>query len=69
MALGNPDSKYAFNPNQLDKDIEAKKNKHESFRKSIRDMIFENPADAALRFRDALDEIKAIQQEYNFLNM
>ena len=62
--IGNPDSKYTYNPGQLDIDIHNKKLEHEACKQAIRDIILAAPSKMELRYHDAIDALRELKEEY-----
>ena len=62
---GNPSSKYAFNPEQLEKDLQAKEDERNTFKDMVRHLVLLNPSKMDLRFRDLIDVAKELKQEFN----
>ena len=62
---GNHSSKYALNPEQLEKDLQVKEDERNAFKELIRHLVLMDPAKMDLRFRDMLDVAKDIKQEFN----
>lgn len=62
--IGNPDSKYTYNPGQLDIDIHNKKLEHEACKQAIRDIILDDPSKMDLRYHDAIEALKELKEEY-----
>ena len=63
--IGNPDSKYTYCPEQLEKDLQAKENERNTFKDLVRHLVLLDPSKMDLRFRDLLDIAKEIKQEFN----
>ena len=57
---GNHSSKYALNPEQLEKDLQAKENERNSFK----DLVLLDPSKMDLRFRDLISLLCELKQEY-----
>lgn len=62
---GNHSSKYALNPEQLDKDLQEKADERNAFKELVRHLVLTDPSKMDLRFRDLLDVAKEIKQEFN----
>ena len=62
---GNHSSKYALNPEQLEKDLEAKENERNAFKDLVRHLVLLDPSKMDLRFRDLIDVTKELKQEFN----
>ena len=62
---GNHSSKYALNPEQLEKDIQDKEDDRNAFKDLVRHLVLLDPSKMDLRFRDLLDVAKEIKQEFN----
>lgn len=62
---GNHSSKYALNPEQLDKDLQEKADERNAFKELVRHLVLTDPSKMDLRFRDLLDVAKDIKQEFN----
>ena len=62
---GNPSSKYALNPELLEKDLQAKEDERNTFKDLVRHLVLLDPSKMDLRFRDLIDVAKDIKQEFN----
>lgn len=62
--IGNPDSKYAYQPNKLDEDIKAKQHEHKVFKDLVKHLIIMEPAKMDLRYKDVIDVLKEVKEEY-----
>lgn len=62
--IGNPDSKYTYNPERLDIDIHNKKLEHDACKQAIRDIILSDPSKMELRYHDAIEALIEIKEEY-----
>ena len=62
--MGNPDSKYTYNPEQLEIDVEAKIMEHEECRQRVKDIVLANPSKIELRYRDVIDALRELKEEY-----
>ena len=63
--IGNPDSKYTYCPEQLEKDIADKNREHRVFKDMIRTFILMDPSKMDLRYRDAVEALIELKQEFN----
>lgn len=61
---GNHSSKYALNPEQLEKDLEAKENDRNTFKDLVRHLVLLDPSKMDLRFKDLLDVARELKQEF-----
>ena len=61
---GNHSSKYALNPEQLEKDLQEKENERNSFKDLVRDLVLLDPSKMDLRFRDLISLLCELKQEY-----
>ena len=62
---GNHSSKYALNPEQLEKDLQEKENERNSFKDLVRHLVLLDPSKMDLRFRDLMDIARELKQEFN----
>lgn len=62
---GNHSSKYALNPEQLEKDLHEKEDDRNAFKDLIRHLVLLDPSKMDLRFRDLMDVAREIKQEFN----
>lgn len=61
---GNHSSKYALNPEQLEKDLEAKEAERKTFKDLVRYLVLLDPGKMDLRFKDLIDVAMEIKQEF-----
>ena len=61
---GNHSSKYALNPEQLEKDLQAKENERNAFKDLVRHLVLLDPSKMDLRFRDLMDLARELKKEY-----
>ena len=61
---GNHSSKYALNPEQLEKDLQEKENERNAFKDLVRDLVLLDPSKMDLRFRDLMSLLCELKQEY-----
>ena len=61
---GNHSSKYALNPEQLEKDLQAKENERNSFKDLVRDLVLLDPSKMDLRYKDLISLMMELKQEY-----
>ena len=61
---GNHSSKYALNPEQLEKDLQEKENERNAFKDLVRDLVLLDPSKMDLRFRDLISLLCELKQEY-----
>lgn len=62
--IGNPDSKYTYCPEQLEKDIGDKKHQHEVFKDMIKQFILMDPSKMDLRYHDVIEALKELKHEH-----
>lgn len=62
--IGNPDSKYTYCPEQLDKDVAAKQHEHEAFKSMIRHLVLMDPSKIDLRYHDVVEVMLEIKNEF-----
>ena len=62
---GNHSSKYALNPEQLEKDLEEKENERNTFKDLVRHLVLLDPSKMDLRFRDLISLLYELKQEFN----
>ena len=63
--IGNPDSKYTYNPEQFEIDVSDKMRQHENFKRIIKDLILYDPSSTDLRYYDTIEALKELKEEYN----
>lgn len=63
--IGNPDSKYSYNPEQFEIDVRDKMRQHKNFKQIIKDLILYDPSSMDLRYYDTIEALKELKQEYN----
>ena len=61
---GNHSSKYALNPEQLEKDLQEKENERNAFKDLVRDLVLLDPSKMESRFRDLISLLCELKQEY-----
>ena len=61
---GNHSSKYALNPEQLEKDLREKENERNSFKDLVRDLVLLDPSKMDLRYRDLISLMTELKNEY-----
>lgn len=62
---GNHSSKYALNPEQLEKDLQEKEDNRNAFKDLVRHLVLMDPSKMDLRFRDLIDVARELKQEFN----
>ena len=62
---GNHSSKYALNPEQLEKDLQEKENERNSFKDLVRHLVLLDPSKMDLRYRDLISLLYELKQEFN----
>lgn len=62
---GNHSSKYALNPEQLEKDLQEKENERNGFKDLVRHLVLLDPSKMDLRFRDLMSLLYELKQEFN----
>ena len=62
---GNHSSKYALNPEQLEKDLQAKENERNTFKDLVRHLVLLDPSKMDLRYRDLISLLYELKQEFN----
>lgn len=62
---GNHSSKYAVNPEQLEKDLQEKEDDRNAFKDLVRHLVLLDPGKMDLRFKDLMDVAREIKQEFN----
>lgn len=65
MSIGNPDSRYTYCPEQLQKDVEEKNNEHRSFIDTVKSMVISEPAKMDLRYKDLIEALRELKTEYS----
>ena len=61
---GNHSSKYALNPEQLEKDLQEKENERNTFKDLVRHLVLLDPSKMDLRYRDLISLLCELKQEY-----
>ncbi len=61
---GNHSSKYALNPEQLEKDLQEKENERNTFKDLVRHLVLLDPSKMDLRYRDLISLMMELKQEY-----
>ena len=61
---GNHSSKYALNPEQLEKDLQQKQDERNHFKDLVRHLVLLDPSKMDLRYRDLLDVARELKQEF-----
>ena len=61
----NHSSKYALNPEQLEKDLQEKENGRNTFKDLVRHLVLLDPSKMDLRCRDLISLLYELKQEYN----
>ena len=61
---GNHSSKYALNPEQLEKDLQEKENERNAFKDLVRHLVLLDPSKMDLRFRDLISLMTELKNEY-----
>lgn len=62
---GNHSSKYALNPEQLEKDIQQKENERNHFKDLVRHLILMDPSKMDLRYKDLIEVAIELKQQFN----
>lgn len=62
---GNHSSKYALNPEQLEKDLCKKESERKTFKDLVRHLVLLDPGKMDLRFKDLIDVAKELKEEFN----
>lgn len=62
---GGVDSRYFYNPEQLEADMQRKQEKRNKFKKILRELILSNPEEMDLRYKDCIDVLKDLKGEFN----
>lgn len=62
--IGNPDSKYAYNPEKLNQDVKEKEHEHKVFKDLIKHLIIMEPAKMDLRYKDVIEVLKEVKEQY-----
>lgn len=63
--IGNPDSKYTYRLDQLEKDLKAKAIEHRTFKELVRHLVIMDPSKMDLRYKDLIDVAMELKQEFN----
>jgi hypothetical protein len=61
---GGVDSKYYYNPHQLDEDLTRHKQDAELFKSMLRQFILLEPSKLDLRYHDAIDVLREIKKGF-----
>lgn len=63
--VGDPSSKYGYNPEQFDADIAKHREEAEQYKKELRELITRDAADIKNRYYTAIDVFLEIKEEFN----
>lgn len=61
---GNHSSKYALNPEQLEKDLQQKQEERNYFKDLVRHLVLLDPSKMDLRYKDLIEVAMEIKQEF-----
>ncbi len=62
--IGNPDSKYTYNSNAFEIDVQAKNDEHRVFMQEVKEMVLREPQKMDLRYMDLIQVLKELKKEY-----
>ncbi len=62
---GNHSSKYALNPEQLEKDLQEKEDDRNAFKDLVRHLVLLDSSKMDLRFKDLMDVARDLKKEFN----
>lgn len=61
---GNHSSRYALNPEQLEKDIQQKQDERNHFKNLVRHLVLLDPSKMDLRYKDLVEVAMELKQEF-----
>lgn len=62
--VGDPSSRYGYEPNKLESDIERKNYEKEKFRMQLRTLLLKEPDKLDIRYHQAIEELISIKNEF-----
>ena len=63
--VGDPSSKYGYNPAQLDIDVARNREETEKYKKELKELITRDPTRIKNRYYIAIDVLLEIKREFN----
>lgn len=57
-------SAFGLNPEEFDAKIVENERKRKLFKQRLRELLLESPSDLEIRFRDAINELKDMKEEF-----
>ena len=57
-------SAFGLNPEEFDTKIAENERKRKLFKQRLRELLLESPSDLEIRFRDAINELKDMKEEF-----
>ena len=58
-------SAFGLNPEEFDAKIAENERKRKLFKQRLRKLLLESPSELEMRFRDAINELKDMKEEFN----
>ena len=58
-------SAFGLNPVEFDAKIAENERKRKLFKQRLRELLLESPSELEMRFRDAINELKDMKEEFN----
>lgn len=58
-------SVFGLNPEEFDAKIAENERKRKLFEQRLRELLLESPSELEMRFRDAINELKDMKEEFN----
>ena len=58
-------SAFGLNPEEFDAKIAENERKRKLFKQRLRELLLESPSELEMRFRDAINELKDMKEEFN----
>lgn len=58
-------SAFGLNPEEFDAKIAENERKRKLFKQRLRELLLESPSDLEMRFREAINELKNMKEEFS----
>ncbi|MDF2907978.1 MAG: hypothetical protein K0R34_3299 [Herbinix sp.] len=62
--VGDPSSKYGYEPHKLDSDIERNRYEKAKFKMKLRELLLSEPDKLDIRYHQAIEELRSIKDEF-----
>ena len=62
--VGDPSSKYGYEPNKLNSDIEQKRYEKEKFKLQLKNLLLREPDKLDIRYHQAIEVLIEIKEEF-----